>query len=163
MINESRSSALAIVLNTVLTSRFSNVARLAWLQFSSRGDAEFPLSKTIPQMSIAGLGIVPSNAQGARLTLGFPSGQPGFREHDTYQITDAFSYVTGAHSMKFGVELRRTDARLLGILNTRGTLTYNTLSSFVNDSATTATRNFLLTGGDSEGFYRWHEFYAFAQ
>ncbi len=139
----------------------------------SRGDAEFPLSKTIPQMSIAGLGIVPSNAQGARLTLGFPSGQPGFREHDTYQITDAFSYVADRHSMKFGVELRRTDARLLGILNERGTLNYVSptplpgqpvsISNFVNDIAQLPTKNFLLAGGDSEGFYRWHEFYAFAQ
>ena len=48
-VNEIRSSALAIVLNTFLTSRSSNEARLAWIQFSSRGDAEFPLSKTIPQ------------------------------------------------------------------------------------------------------------------
>jgi outer membrane receptor protein involved in Fe transport len=114
-------------------------------------------------MTIAGLGMVASNARGARLGLGLPAGQPGFREHDTYQIADAFSYVADRHSMKFGVELRRTDARLLGILNTRGTLTYSNLSSFVNDSATTATKSFLLTGGESEGFYRWHEFYAFAQ
>ncbi|MCM3870557.1 MAG: TonB-dependent receptor, partial [Pyrinomonadaceae bacterium] len=160
-VNESRSSALAIVLNSVLTSRSSNEVRFAWLQFSSRGDAEFPFSKTIPAMTIVGLGMVQSNA-GSR-ALGFSPGLPGFREHDTYQITDAFSYVTGAHSMKFGVELRRTDARLLGILNTRGTLTYSTLSSFVNDSANPATKNFLLAGGESAGFYRWHEFYAFAQ
>jgi len=171
-VNETRSSALAIVLNSVLTNRSSNDARLAWVQFSSRGDAEFPLSKTIPAMSIVGLGIVPSN-QGARLSLGFPPNLPGFREHDTYQITDAFSYVTDSHSMKFGVELRRTDARLLGILNTRGDLNYVSppplpgqpvnISNFVNDIAQSATKNFLLAGGESEGFYRWHEFYAFAQ
>ena len=173
MITESRSSALAIVLNTVLTGRFSNVARLAWVQFSSRGDAEFPLSKTIPQISIGGLGIVPSNAQGARLSLGFPNNQPGFREHDTYQITDAFSYIADRHSTKFGVELRRTDARLLGILNIRGSVNYVSppplpgqpvnISNFVNDIAQSPTKSFLLSGGESEGFYRWHEFYAFAQ
>ncbi len=171
-VNETRSSALAIVLNTVLTSRSSNEARLAWVRFSSRSDAEFPLAKTIPAMAIVGLGIVPSN-QGARLTLGFPPTLPGFREHDTYQITDAFSYVTGSHSMKFGVELRRTDARLLGILGTRGDLNYGSpaplpgqpldISNFVKDIAQSATKNFLLAGGESEGFYRWHEFYAFAQ
>src|SRR3989454_9342353 len=172
-VNETRSSALAIVLNTVLTSRSSNDARLAWVQFSSRGDAEFPLSKTIPAMTIVGLGIVGANAQGTRVALGFPANLPGFREHDTYQITDAFSYVTDSHSMKFGVELRRTDARLLGILNTRGSLNYVSppplpgqpvnISNFVNDIAQPATKNFLLAGGASEGFYRWHEFYGFAQ
>jgi hypothetical protein len=156
-VNTLRSKALAIVLNTVLTNRSSNEARLAWLQFSSRGDAEFLSSKTIPSMTITELGMVQMRG------LGFSPALPGFREHDTYQVSDVFSHFTEAHSMKFGVELRRTDARLLGILNQRGTLSYSTLSSFVNDSATTATKNFLLPGGESTGFYRWHEFYAFAQ
>ena len=151
-VNTSRSTALAIVLNSVLTNRSSNEARLAWLQFSSRGDAEFPLSKTIPSMTITDLGMIQSNAQALSRGLGFPPALPGFREHDTYQISDAFSHFTGAHNMKFGVELRRTDARLLGILNQRGTLTYSTLSNFVNDSATAATKNFLLPGGESRGF-----------
>jgi hypothetical protein len=173
LVNDLKSSALAIVLNTVLTSRSSNEARLAWLQFSSRGDAQFPLSKTIPAITIGGLGMIASNAQGARMGLGLAPNQPGFREHDTYQITDALSYVTGSHSMKFGVELRRTDARLLGILNQRGTLNYVSpapvigqpvdISNFVKDIAQTSTKSFLLAGGDTEGFYRWHEFYAFAQ
>jgi TonB dependent receptor-like, beta-barrel len=173
LVNELRSSALVMVLNSILTSRSSNEARLAWIRFSSRGDAEFPLSKTIPGMNIPGLGMVASNAQGARLALGFPPTQPGFREHDTYQLNDAFSYVTATHSLKFGVELRRTDARLLGILNTRGTLGYGSpaplpgqpvnISNFVNDIAQAPTKSFLMAGSDSEGFYRWHEFYAFAQ
>lgn len=173
MVNELKSSALAIVLNTVLTSRSSNEARLAWVRFSSRNDAEFPLSKTIPQMGIAGLGMIVSNSQGERLTLGFPNNQPGFREHDTYQVTDAFSYITDRHSTKFGVELRRTDARLLGILNTRGSVNYVSpppllgqpvnISNFVNDIAQSPAKSYLLPGGESEGFYRWHEFYAFAQ
>ena len=167
-VNKLRSSALAIVLTSTLTSRLSNEARLAWTRFSSRGDAEFLLSKTIPQINIPGLGIVVSNAQGARLTLGFPNTEPGFREHDTYQLTDALSHVSGNHSMKFGVELRRTDARLLGILNTRGTVPYASptplnISNFVNDIAQAPTKSFLMAGSDSEGFYRWYEFYAFAQ
>jgi TonB-dependent Receptor Plug Domain len=162
-VNPSRSTALAIVLNSVLTSRSSNEARLGWLQFSSRGDAEFPSAKTIPSMTITDLGIIQSNTPALSRALGFPPGLPGFREHDTYQMSDAFSHFTGAHNMKFGVELRRTDARLLGILNQRGTLTYSTLSNFVNDTAAAATKNFVLPGGESRGVYRWHEFYAFAQ
>jgi hypothetical protein len=162
-VNTVSSKALAIVLNSVLTSRSSNEARLGWLQFSSRGDAEFPSSKTIPSMTITDLGMIQSNAQALSRGLGFTPALPGFREHGTYQISDAFSHFTAAHNMKFGVELRRTDARLLGIVNQRGTLTYNTLSNFVNDSAKEATKNFLLPGGESSGFYRWHEFYAFAQ
>src|SRR5947208_8579662 len=104
-------------------------------------------------MTIVGLGIVGTNPQGSSTSLGFPPTLPGFREHDTYQITDAITYVTDSHSMKFGVELRRTDARLLGILNARGHLIYSTLLTLVVDSATSATKNFLLAGGASEGFY----------
>lgn len=158
-VNTVSSKALTIVLNSVLTNKSSNEARLAWLGFSSRGDAEFPLSKTIPSMTIRDLGMIQSLSRG----LGFSPALPGFREHDTYQISDAFSHFTGAHSMKFGVELRRTDARLLGILNQRGTLTYETLSASVNDSASAATKNFLLPGGESSSVSRWHELYAFAQ
>ena len=68
--------------------------------------------------------------------------------------------------MKFGVELRRTDARLLGILNNRGSLNVMPLSERtfrLTMLRTSATKNFLLAGGESEGFYRWHELYAFAQ
>jgi hypothetical protein len=162
-VNTVRSTAVATVLNSVLTSRSANEARLAWLRFSSRGDAEFPLSKTIPSMAIADLGMIQSNTQALSRGLGFPPGLPGFREHDTYQVSDAFSHFTDAHSLKFGVELRRTDARLLGIVNQRGTLAYDSLSNFVNDFANAATKNFLVPGGQSAGFYRWHEFYAFAQ
>src|SRR6185437_7254495 len=122
-------------------------------------DAEFPLSKTMPAMSIVGLGIVGSNAAGSGTSLGYAQALPGFREHDTYQITDAFSYVTGRHSMKFGVELRRIDVRLLGILGQRGIVNYvsppllpgqlGNISIFVNDMAQPApTKNFLLAGGD---------------
>ena len=114
-------------------------------------------------MGITSLGMLGVNPQGARTAIGFPSNQPGFREHNTYQLTNAFSYFTGNHTMKFGIELRRTDARLLAILNTRGSLNYNNLSTFINDTATVANKNFVLSGGDREGLYRWYEVYAFAQ
>ena len=170
-VNESGSSALAIVLNTVVTSRLSNEVRLASVRFSSRADAEFPSSKTMPAMSIAGLGMM--TAGGLSTSLGYSQGLPGSRKHGTYQVTDAVSYVTGRHSMKFGAELRPTDARVPGILGQRGVVTYASqmqppgqpvdISSFVNDIAQPATKSFLLPGGDSEGVYRWYEFYAFGQ
>ena len=169
-VNASSSSALAIVLNRVLSNRLSNEVRLAWVRFSSRADAEFPLSKTMPAMSIAGLGMI------ARLgtSLGYSQALPGSRKHDTYQVTDALSYVTGSHSMKVGVEVRPTDARLPGILGQRGVVNYGSpvpppgqpvdISNFVNDIAQQApTKSFLLPGGDSEGVYRWYEFSTFAQ
>ncbi|HKP70663.1 MAG TPA: TonB-dependent receptor, partial [Pyrinomonadaceae bacterium] len=158
-----RSGAFVVVLNSSLTSKLFNEIRLAWTRLNSSGEAEYPSAKTIPSIAIPTMGMAGSNAGGARTAIGFPPNQPGFREHDTYQLSDALSYVTGNHSMKFGVEVRRTDARLLGILNQRGTLSYASLSTFVNDRAMLATKSFVLAGGESVGFYRWHEFYVFAQ
>jgi hypothetical protein len=163
LLNRSSSGALAVVLNSSLTSKLYSEARVGWTRFSSIGEAEHPVATTIPSIGIVSMGMVGSNARGDRTAIGLPPGQPGFREHDTYQISNTLSYVTGNHSMKFGMEVRGTDARLLGILNQRGMLTYPSLSSLVNDSATVATKSFVLTGGETSGFYRWHEFYAFAQ
>ncbi|HEX6124277.1 MAG TPA: TonB-dependent receptor [Pyrinomonadaceae bacterium] len=163
LVTRGRSGALAVVVNSSLTGKLFSEARLAWTRFSSVGEAEHAFATTIPSIGIVSMGMVASNALGSRTAIGFPPNQPGFREHDTYQISNSLSYVTGNHSIKFGVEARRTDARLLGILNQRGMLSYDSLSSLVNDSARVATKSFVLAGGESAGFYRWHEFYAFAQ
>jgi hypothetical protein len=163
LVTRGRSGAFAVVLNSSLVSKLFSEARLAWTSFSSIGEAEHPFALTIPSIGIVSMGMVGSNAPGARTAIGFPPNQPGFREHDTYQISDALSYVTDNHSMKFGVEARRTDARLLGILNQRGMLSYASLSTLVNDDATVATKSFVLAGGETSGFYRWYEFYAYAQ
>lgn len=171
----SSSGAANIVLNSVLSSKFSNEARIAWTRFSAANDAQYPLSKTIPSIEIVGLGMVNSLvlAGGGRTAIGFPSNLPGARTTGIYQATDAFSYVTGKHSMKFGVEMRRTDARLAVFLNTRGSLTYTSpsppagapvdISNFINDSALSATITLRIPGGDTVSFYRWWELYAFAQ
>lgn len=163
LLTRGKSGAFAVVLNSSLASKLFREARLAWTRFSSIGEAEHPFALTIPSIAIVSMGMLASNASGSRTAIGFPPNQPGFREHDTYQISDALSYVTGNHSMKFGAEVRRTDARLLGILNQRGMLSYDSLSNLVNDIAKVATKSFLLAGGETSGFYRWHEFYAFAQ
>ena len=163
LLTRGRSGAFAVVLNSSLTSKLFSEARLAWTRFSSIGEAEHPFALTIPSIGIVSLGMLASNASGLRTAIGFPPNQPGFREHDTYQISNALSYTTGNHSMKFGVDSRRTDARLLGILNQRGMLRYDSLSDLVNDSAMPATKSFVLAGGETSGFYRWHEIYAFVQ
>ena len=65
--------------------------------------------------------------------------------------------------MKFGVDLRRTDVKSFFIPTTRGRLAYSSLQTFVDDTASTATINAPLRGGDKINFYRWHEYYFFAQ
>ncbi len=168
LVNALSSKAATVVLNSALTNGFSNEGRVSWSRFSSVGDAEDPLSKTIPSITVQGLGM--SNAAGSRTAIGLPNTQPGGRRIHTYQIVDALSYVTGDHSMKFGIELRKTDVRINVFTNARGTIIYSPpqpastdISTFINDIASTANITLPLPGGTVTGYYRWNEFYAFAQ
>ncbi len=156
-------AALAIVLNSLLTNKFSNEARVAWSQFRSSIDAENPLSKTIPSIAIGQLGMIGAPFPQNRTEIGFAPNAPGSKAHDTYQIADTFSYTSANHSVKFGAEMRRTDARVRGIGNQRGRLSYISLSNFVNDISQLASKSLLIPGSEIIGSYRWHEFYGFAQ
>jgi hypothetical protein len=73
------------------------------------------------------------------------------------------SYTTGNHNIKFGIDARRTDVKSFFFPTVRGRLAYTSLDNFVNDIAQTATINLPLRGGDVVGFYRWYEFYTYAQ
>ena len=158
-----KTKAATMVLNSILSSRISNEARLAWSRFDSTTNAQDSSSEAIPSIEITDLGLSQFNADPARTAIGLAVNLPQFRINDVYQITDALSYTTGNHNMKFGVDLRRTDVKSFFVPTTRGRLLYSSLQNFINDVAQTATINAPLPGGDIINFYRWHEFYAYAQ
>jgi outer membrane receptor protein involved in Fe transport len=158
-----KTKAATLVLNSVLSSKLSNEARLAWSRFDSVTTADDPSSEAIPSIEIAALGLTGFNAAASRTAIGLAVNLPQFRINDTYQITDALSYTTGNHNLKFGVDLRRLDVKSFFVPTTRGRLAYDTLTDFINDQATTATINAPLRGGDIINFYRWHEFFTYAQ
>lgn len=159
-----KTQAATIVLNSVLSSSMANEVRVAWSRFDSTTTAENPSSEAIPSIEVSDLGLIGFNAAASRTAIGLAVNLPQFRINDTYQITDALSYTTGSHNLKFGVDLRRTDVKSFFIPTVRGRLAYTTLQSFVDDNAlTAATINLPLAGGDRVGFYRWHEFYTYAQ
>ncbi len=160
-----RSQAATLVLNSVLTSRLSNEARVSWSRFGSTTSAADPSSLVIPSIEISPLGLTGFNAAATRTGIGLAVNLPQFRFNDTYQIQDSMVYVTGDHSFKFGVDLRRTDARVFFLPLTRGRLSYTgtTLDNFVNDTAAEAGFNSPLRGGDIINFYRWKEYYVYGQ
>lgn len=169
VVRSNNSAAATVVLNSVLSTRIFNDARASWSRFGSAADAENPISKTIPSIAIPGLGMF--NNPAARTAFGFPTTLPGARKVNTYQLADAVSVDTGKHSMKFGIELRRTDVRIDAFVNARGQLAYNAdpgqaandISNFINDKASMASINLPLPGGSRTGYFRWYELYAFAQ
>lgn len=158
-----KTKAATFVVSSILTSKLANEARLAWTRFDSTTTAEDASSEAIPSIEISELGLTGFNAAASRTAIGLAVNLPQFRINDTYQITDALSYTTGNHNFKFGVDLRRTDVKSFFVPTVRGRLAYTTLQNFVNDVAQTATINLPLRGGDVVGFYRWHEFYTYAQ
>lgn len=162
-ISPTKTKAAVIVLNSVLSSQISNEARLGWSRFDSVTNAADSSSEAIPSIEITELGLTGFNAAASRTAIGLAVNLPQFRINDTYQIQDSLSYLTGNHSLKFGVDLRRTDVKSFFIPTVRGRLAYTTLQNFVNDIASTATINLPLRGGDRIGFYRWYEFYTFVQ
>ncbi|CAN5328765.1 carboxypeptidase regulatory-like domain-containing protein [soil metagenome] len=160
---KTKTKAATLVLNSVFTEKISNEARIAWSRFDSVTNAADSTSEAIPSIEITELGLTGFNAAASRTAIGLAVNLPQFRINDTYQIQDALSYVTGNHNLKFGVDLRRTDVKSFFVPTVRGRLAYTTLQNFVDDIAQTATINLPLRGGDTIGFYRWHEFYTFAQ
>ena len=158
-----RSKAATLVWNSVINNKLSNEVRVAWTRYSSTTTAFDPSSQAIPSIEVTDLGLTGFNAANSRTAIGLAVNLPQFRVNDTYQITDALTYITGNHAFKFGVDLRRTDAKVFFVPTTRGRLAYTTLQNFVDDVAQTATINAPLQGGDIINFYRWYEYYFFAQ
>lgn len=162
--NKLRTQAATIVLNSVISSRVSNEFRLAWTRFDSNTSATDPLSETIPSIEISELGMTGFNAAANRTAIGLAVNLPQFRVNDTYQITNALSYLVGKHNLKFGVDWRKLEVKSFFFPTVRGRLAYSTLQNFVDDVANlAATVNRPLAGGDIIGYYEWKEFYAYAQ
>jgi len=172
-LSETKTQAATIVLNSILTSRMSNEARIAWTRFDSSTNAQDPAAESIPSIEIAGLGLNGFNAATNRTAIGLGVNLPQFRINDTYQIQDSLSYTTGNHNLKFGIDARRTDVKSFFFPTVRGRLLYSSptpaagqpvsIQNFIDDVAQTATINLPLRGGDTIGFYQWYEFYTYAQ
>ena len=160
---KTKTQAATIVLNSILTNRLTNEARIAWTRFDSSTNAQDPLAESIPSIEISGLALNGFNAAASRTAIGLAVNLPQFRINDTYQIQDAISYTTGNHNLKFGIDARRTDVKSFFFPTVRGRLAYTTLQNFIDDTAQTATINLPLRGGDIIGFYRWYEFYGYGQ
>lgn len=152
------------VWNSIINSKMSNEFRVSYTRFDSVTNASDPRSETIPSIEIAQLGLAEFNAAASRTAIGLAVNLPQFRVNNTYQIQNGFSYTTGNHNMKFGVDFRKWEVKSFFFPTVRGRLSYPTLQNFVDDFAATAsTINRPLAGGDTVGFYDWYETYVYAQ
>jgi hypothetical protein len=99
---------------------------------------------TLPPGAPAGSGLPFINAGGG-LGFGGPTGEPQGRGDTTVVLNDALSWLRGQHTFVFGGELRR--AYNDNIAFNVGSLTYSSLTNFLNDAANAFTTQ-LGSGND---------------
>jgi hypothetical protein len=88
---------------------------------------------------------------------------PQNQVRNTFQLQDNLSYLTGNHSWKFGVDIRRNQLHQLFKPTTRGLLEYATLNNLVADRATRANINKDLPGTARVLHNDWHDFFFYGQ
>ncbi|MDP2998051.1 MAG: carboxypeptidase regulatory-like domain-containing protein [Bryobacterales bacterium] len=159
----SRQQALSVWLTSTLSARTLNEVRLSYQRLGSTTTASDPASETIPSIEIPELGLTGFNAAADRTAIGLAVNLPQFRFNNTYQIQETFTHTRGAHSLKFGMDLRRVQVKSLFVPQIRGRLVYDTLQTLVDDVASVANVNKPLPGGELLAYYLWDDYYFFAQ
>ncbi|MCA1631079.1 MAG: carboxypeptidase regulatory-like domain-containing protein [Acidobacteria bacterium] len=158
-----RTQGVNLSLTSVLSSRWVNEARAAFLRNASETNALNPSSQDIPSIEIVELGLSGFNAGNTRTAIGLGVNLPQASVRNTYQWQDNMSFTTGNHGIKFGGDIRRNQLHQLFKPTTRGLLEYATLNRFVNDVATRASINKDLPGVARVLHLDWHDFFFYAQ
>lgn len=158
-----RQQLATLSLTSTLSPRTLNEFRVGWQRFGTVTTSADPSSESIPSIEIPELGLTGFNASTSRTAIGLAVNLPQFRFNNTYQIQNNFSYTTGPHAMKFGIDIRRTDVKSFFFPTIRGLLRYPTLQSFVDDVAEAANINKPLRGGEALQYYKYWDNYFFGQ
>ena len=176
--NESvnRSQALSVSFTSSFTPRVLNEFRLSWQRWAGRSSASDPQSETIPSIEIPELGLTGFAASESRTAIGLAVNSPNSGRNNTYQLQETIAWTRGAHALKFGVDLRRTEQESSFLPFIRGRLSYPTsqsglglpagtvsIQNFVDDVAAVANINKPLSDGRPIKYFQWHDYFFFAQ
>jgi hypothetical protein len=159
----SRTQGVNLQLTSVLSPKWINELRGAFLRSASATIALDPRSESIPSMEIVELGLSGFNAGPTRTAIGLGVNLPQNQTRNTYQLQDNVSYTTGSHAWKFGADIRRNQLHQLFKPTTRGLLEYASLDFLVKDLATRANINKDLAGTARVLHSDWHDFFFFGQ
>ncbi len=158
-----RTQGVNLQLTSVLSPKWINEVRGAYLRAASATLPLDPRSQLIPSMEIQELGLVQFNAAPTRTAIGLGVNLPQSQVRNTYQLQDNVSYTNGNHAWKFGADIRRNQLHQLFKPTTRGLLEYATLDFLVKDLATRANINKDLPGTALVLHSDWHDFFFFGQ
>ncbi len=158
-----RTQGVNLQFTSVLSPKWINEVRGAFLRSASATDALDPRSELIPSIEVVELGLRGFNAGPTRTAIGLGVNLPQSQVRNTYQLQDNISYTTGNHAWKFGADIRRNQLHQLFKPTTRGLLEYATLNRLVADQATRANINKDLPGTARVLHNDWHDFFFYGQ
>jgi hypothetical protein len=158
-----RTQGVNVQFMSVLSPRWINEVRGAFLRSASATNALDPRSLLIPSIEVVELGLSGFNAGPTRTAIGLGVNLPQNQVRNTFQVQDNISYTTGNHAWKFGVDIRRNQLHQLFKPTTRGLLEYASLDFLVKDFATRANINKDLPGTAQVLHNDWHDFFFYAQ
>jgi outer membrane receptor protein involved in Fe transport len=158
-----RTQGVNLQFTSVLSAKWINEVRGAFLRSASATNALDPRSLLIPSIEVVELGLRQFNAAPTRTAIGLGVNLPQSQVRNTYQLQDNISYINGNHAWKFGVDVRRNQLHQLFKPTTRGLLEYSTLDNLVKDRATRANINKDLPGTAAVLHNDWHDFFFYGQ
>ena len=158
-----RTQGVNLQFTSVLSPKWLNEVRGAFLRSASATLALNPSAELIPSIEVLELGLVGFNAGPTRTAIGLGVNLPQSQVRNTFQLQDNVSYTTGNHAWKFGADIRRNQLHQHFKPTTRGLLEYSTLDFLVKDLATRANINKDLPGTARVLHNDWHDFFFFVQ
>ncbi len=174
--NVNRTQAMSVSFTSSFTPRVLNELRISWQRLANARSAADPSSETIPSIEIPELGLTGFAADASRTAIGLAINLPNSGTNNTYQLQETVVWTRGAHALKFGLDFRRVDLKSIFFPFIRGRLTYPTsqaglglpagtvsIQRFIDDIATVANINKPLPGGQATKYFRWYDYFFFAQ
>jgi hypothetical protein len=158
-----RTQGVNLQFMSVLSPRWINEVRGAFLRSASATNALDPRSQLIPSIEVVELGLSGFNAGPTRTAIGLGVNLPQNQVRNTFQVQDNVTYTNGNHAWKFGADIRRNQLHQLFKPTTRGLLEYASLDFLVKDFATRANINKDLPGTAQVLHNDWHDFFFYGQ
>ena len=172
----SRTQAISVFVTSSLTPRVLNELRFSWQRLANATSASDASSETIPSIEIPELGLTGFAASESRTAIGLAVNLPNGGFNNTFQFQETISWTRGAHALKFGLDFRRVDRKSVLFPFIRGRLRYPTnqagldlpagtvsIQNFIDDLAAVANINKPLPGGQPFKYFRWYDYFFFAQ
>ncbi|NNE65188.1 MAG: TonB-dependent receptor, partial [Pyrinomonadaceae bacterium] len=129
--------------NWVITSQIVNQARFQWSQLMPDFSTQVPANPVILlRVRDETLFGNPDRINGTVVALNSTTGNANLRNEKRYQFQNTLNVVTGAHNLRFGVDVQNIDSNINELGDSTGTYNFNFVSEFLANSPSRFRLNF---------------------